>query len=790
MGSLKAIYQWVIRTMMKSKGETGIVKTLPNKDLVELNTQITAQRLMQNGIDPTQLKNADQVENVINQIERSNTQVISQGDPRFQGIMDQLMGGKKSAKVFDMEGKEIPKGSKIMGGKQAETDAEIKARLDKSNKEGIARIKNKNMVRDAIDNASPGFVSGDRKYNAQLVAEDLAERMGLVYDDLPIREQTKLYGEAFDALSKMRFEARQTPKGSKIMGGKEVKETGIEGLKQKMAKEKARTQRTSGSLRSENNNRIEIGEPKLDEDEYEYYREILGEDADYEYYPVKGDETREFLEAMVKESEDEMAYIKRLYDRGALDPKPGEKGRKKFLDRKAQKGDKMSQEEIEELNKLSEEPEDFAQGGRAGFKSGSFLFEGAKKLGKKYKGSTLEALLENPKLLGTELSYEGIMELLRMGGMMQDGGRIGLKIGTGLNFLQKVFGKDRFEEIRKTDPEMYQGLLEVVDMYRKRDKEGLKMYLQKFLPHMDDAQIEDFIRGSDGLAGELTRLGSGRDYAGKLEMMKKLENAQKLKNLEVTDDMIRKPNADGGIMRLGFKDGMTRRTFLKILGGAMAIPIVGKFFKLAKVGKTVTKVPMIKTDNVPGKPEWFDALVNKVITDGDDVTKKFATGERQSIHQKTLDDGSVVRVTEDIDDGAVRVEYQSEKNVFGDDVLMQYKKPLPDEGAPSPRAEFTTAESGPVGRQTGPDDFDIEVDEVGGTSIRDLDSDVSKLKEYATGQKPTMRELVQNIKRKDKAKAITEGGDEMIDAVTRRQVDYVPEPEDFASGGIARMLGE
>ena len=96
------------------------------------------------------------------------------------------------------------------------------------------------------------------------------------------------------------------------------------------------------------------------------------------------------------------------------------------------------------------------------------------------------------------------------------------------------------------------------------------------------------------------------------------------------------------------------------------------------------------------------------------------------------------------------------------------------------------SESGPVGRQTGPDDFDIEVDEVGGTSIRDLDSDVSKLKEYATGKGPTMREILQNKKRKDKAKAITEGGDEMIDAVTRRQGDYDP----FASGGIARMLGE
>ena len=55
-----------------------------------------------------------------------------------------------------------------------------------------------------------------------------------------------------------------------------------------------------------------------------------------------------------------------------------------------------------------------------------------------------------------------------------------------------------------------------------------------------------------------------------------------------------------------------------------------------------------------------------------------------------------------IDDGAVRVEYQSEQNVFGDDVQLQYKKPLPDEGDPRPTAEFTTAESGPVGRQVVP----------------------------------------------------------------------------------------
>ena len=120
---------------------------------------------------------------------------------------------------------------------------------------------------------------------------------------------------------------------------------------------------------------------------------------------------------------------------------------------------------------------------------------------------------------------------------------------------------------------------------------------------------------------------------------------------------------------------------------------------------------------------------------------------------------------------------------------MQYKKPLPDEGDPRPTAEFTTAESGPVGRQVGPDDYDIDVDEVGGTSIRDLDSDVSKLKEYATGKKPTMQELVQNIERRKKAQRITDDPEAQSDAVIRRQGEMLDD-QDFASGGIARMLGE
>jgi hypothetical protein len=153
-------------------------------------------------------------------------------------------------------------------------------------------------------------------------------------------------------------------------------------------------------------------------------------------------------------------------------------------------------------------------------------------------------------------------------------------------------------------------------------------------------------------------------------------------------------------------------------------------------------------------------------------------------------------VTEDVDNGAVRVEYDSPDNMYGDPVQLQYKKPLPDEGNPRPSAEFDTAESGPVGRADGPDDYSIDIDEVGGTSIKDLSSDVSKLKEYATGKKPNIKEMMQNKKRKDKAKTISEGGEGEMDEVIRRQGEYIEndlvdlDPGDFASGGIARMLGE
>ena len=64
---------------------------------------------------------------------------------------------------------------------------------------------------------------------------------------------------------------------------------------------------------------------------------------------------------------------------------------------------------------------------------------------------------------------------------------------------------------------------------------------------------------------------------------------------------------EGG--RVGLKDGMDRRKFLKIMGGLASLPIVGKFFKGAKVASTAA--PVVK-EAVTKAPSYFFRLVDKI----------------------------------------------------------------------------------------------------------------------------------------------------------------------------------
>ena len=255
---MDAIRQLVIRLLAKNT-KSGIVTTLPKKNILDFQTMILAEKFMQNGVDPRMFKNADQAENMLKQIDEADK-------ARASGITE-----TQSAKVFNIEGQKLDPNKPIIGGTQTgkELSPELSDRLrgteverikqkiaDKKidddlpppgsrggeddiaapfqsqeetlknmivaeNKKNIAAMKQRRMLDEAIDDASPGF-SGDRKVDAELVAENLAERMGLVYDDMPTKERLKLYDQALTGLSK-----KKLPPEDMATGGRAGFKTGL-----------------------------------------------------------------------------------------------------------------------------------------------------------------------------------------------------------------------------------------------------------------------------------------------------------------------------------------------------------------------------------------------------------------------------------------------------------------------------------------------------------------------------------------------------------------------------------
>jgi hypothetical protein len=130
--------------------------------------------------------------------------------------------------------------------------------------------------------------------------------------------------------------------------------------------------------------------------------------------------------------------------------------------------------------------------------------------------------------------------------------------------------------------------------------------------------------------------------------------------------------AEGG--RIGFSKGkgvdLLRRGFLKTMGAAGAGIAALKTGLLGLGGKGATKQAakeIITTPAAAGKPAWFDSLVTRVINEGEDVTKKFATKDREIVHATKIDDDAMVTVYRDLDDGTVRVDIDdATTNVMGE----------------------------------------------------------------------------------------------------------------------------
>ena len=243
---------------------------------------------------------------------------------------------------------------------------------------------------------------------------------------------------------------------------------------------------------------------------------------------------------------------------------------------------------------------------------------------------------------------------------------------------------------------------------------------------------------------------------------------------------------------------MGRRAFLKLMGsvGAGIGAAKAGLGSLFIAGKPVTKAAeVITTPAAAGKPAWFDALVTRVINEGDDVTKKFATKEREIVHLKKIDEDATVRVYRNLDDGTVRVDIDDPTTNVADEqgnaiVSMEVKGGQLEQGVKGKTpAEFEAVETDYGNYMDGPDDFITEAVENTVSDTKDLTADLTKVKMYAKNQKkPTIKEMMIQRERARDLKLAEENPAEYASG-RQPDIDY-SDYDNYASGGVARLLGE
>ena len=719
---MKAVIQWVLKTMMKD--QTGVMRTLPKKDLVDFNVAMTAEILARNGIDPNSLKNVNQVQNAINQIENAPRNVQ-------EGIRS-----TKSAKVFDMEGKEIPPGSRIMGGKELtdsplddlksivddyktigdqpppgsrggkddiaapfqSSEETIKNMIEAENKKNISKIKNRKMVKDAIDNMSPTFVKGDRKYNAQMVAEDLAEkRFGKDFYDLDQKQQTDLYGEALDGISDSKNLEKQFFKDVEEAGGME------EFLKKN----------------------------PIDDDSGDFAQ---GGRAGF-----KAGLGKRFLEL--------------------FKPKP----KPKFDERRFREGpidlDFLENIDKKDLEKFIRTRDTGGPGGYGMYSNFADMPAGlrAAELIKTIKGPRNEInykaaeLFLGKKLKGNETANE-LIQMLNRQEMRADGGRIGYKDGPKFDIQasgtksgkQQIEGapdgitidSESLNAIAKADIPISQKIDLILEYKYGKGRNKIERGDKELFLDEGGFKSRDigfgFNKDGEGIGGTV---------------MYNMETGKPEFNFG-----IKKSFADGG--RIGLKAGMTKRAFLKLMGGtgaAIGAAKSGIFSGFGKgAGKQVAK-EVVEQGVRSTPPPYFFELANKIKMLG--KPDKVTYADRVEIHRYRGKNGDEYELIEDLNTGDVRI--TKDKTGIGssgdktfdtieDRTVLEYKKGDADVDPESGTA-FKSADEY--------EEYKVEFDADGTPAdATDLDAVVQKeIIEEATGDAPSIKK---------------------------------------AGGGIARMLGE
>ena len=372
----------------------------------------------------------------------------------------------------------------------------------------------------------------------------------------------------------------------------------------------------------------------------------------------------------------------------------------------------------------------FAEGGRIGFSQGlgprfiKFLSENSPvQAFKKYNKSVKDRMKEGKEL---EVASE-VIPIAASGALVT-------------NQLKKMLKNMNEEQKKERQDKMFE---EFSQEYKEKYKDSPELLEKMLLDLHKNIYMEE--KADGGRIGYAEGNGVADEDAQTAKFAKRVRELMDdgFDMGEAVRQAMKEGYKDGG--RIGLKEGMDRRTFMKIMGGLATIPILGKFFKTGKTAKVAKDVTKVVPNTQP--PDYFFSLAEKIKLLGKE--SKVKPQERVNEYYYTGKNGDEYTLTEDISTGdmqivkdktGVGVYNDKSFDTINDRTVMDYKKGRGDE---------TT-------KGTPPDEYDeykVEFDQDGTMAGAD---DISEI-----------------VKK------------EIVDEVS----DNIPSIKK-ASGGIARMLGE
>jgi len=361
-------YTLARQLLVKDKGG---IASLPSPEQILGKVQDIFQMLKAGGFNPVSaeksIKNVNDLKKVLTDIEMKQQvefnlaksksegletvlEKMDKGIPLNPGDQAKMSGIEKIAddEVLDAFKGFTPK--VIQGGKGAETEAEMIARMNKQNKDSVARLKQK-KEKDLGDKLND--------YDGDPDAMAIGGRAGFKKGDIVTKGIPFLIKEL-----KKRFGKKAITTADKI---------------DSPAKTKLNKEFKDFEER--------IGNRRLTEDELEDFAEEIGDNIEAYDLPQTVGERNKIL----KDIEDYKKYMFQEYKAGRLDPKRGEPGRREFLEKKLQEaemsGDSrlIDPDELDELTDIEfKERTMNAQGGRIGFSGGGAGFAGDPMEGDQY----------------------------------------------------------------------------------------------------------------------------------------------------------------------------------------------------------------------------------------------------------------------------------------------------------------------------------------------------------------------------------------------------------------------